>query len=72
MTFRHLFLLLVLASLAPAQTRKLSPRDLPPSAFKLIAVKVTGNQRYTPEEITEIAGLKLGQTVGDADFKAAS
>ena len=72
MTFRHLFLLLVLTSLAPAQTRKLSPRDLPSSAFKLIAVKVTGNQRYTPEEITEVAGLKLGQTVSDADFKAAS
>jgi outer membrane protein assembly factor BamA len=69
---RSLFLLLILASLAAAQTRKLSPKDLPPSAFKLISVKVSGNQRYTPQEITEIAGLKLGQTVSDADFKAAT
>ncbi len=70
---KHYVALLVLLSTlaAPAQTRKLSPRELAPSAFKLIAVKVTGNQRYTPEEITALAGLKLGQTVGDADFKLA-
>lgn len=72
MISRYLSLLLVLASFAPAQTRKLSPKDLPPSAFKLVAVKVTGTQRYTPQEITEVAGLQLGQTVGDADFKAAA
>ena len=71
MTLRSVSLLLVLASFASAQTRKLSPKDLPPSAFKLVSLKVTGNQRYTPDEITEISGLKLGQTVGDAEFKAA-
>jgi outer membrane protein assembly factor BamA len=64
------FLLLTLA--APAQTRKLTPKDLPPSAFKLIALTVTGNHRYSPQEITELAGLKLGQTVNDGDFKAAT
>ncbi len=65
-------LILLLSVVASAQTRKLAPKDLPPSAFKLIAVKVTGNQRYTPAEITEIAGLKVGQTVSEADFKAAA
>ena len=71
MKLRSAFLLVLLAT-AFAQTRKLSPRDLPPSAFKLISVKVTGNQRYSPEDITETTGLKLGQTVGDPDFKAAA
>lgn len=69
---RYLIFLLVLAWFASAQTRKLSPKDLPPSAFKLISVKVTGSQRYSSEEIAEIAGLKLGQTVSDADFKVAT
>jgi len=55
-----------------AQTRKLTPKDLPPSAFKLISVVVTGNHRYSSQEIAELAGLKLGETVSDADFKAAT
>lgn len=73
MKLRYFFLPLVLVSFhAPAQTRKLSPKELPPSDFKLISIKVTGSQRYTPEEITEVAGLKVGQTASDADFKAAT
>jgi outer membrane protein assembly factor BamA len=64
-------LVLLFTVAATAQTRKLSAKELPPSAFKLIAVNVTGNQRYTPQEITDLAGLKLGQTVGDSDFKLA-
>jgi outer membrane protein assembly factor BamA len=66
------FFLLFVSLAAPAQTRKVSPKDLPPSAFKLIAVTVTGNHRYSSQEITELAGLKLGQTVNDGDFKAAT
>jgi outer membrane protein assembly factor BamA len=70
---RLAFLLaLSLALFASAQTRKLSPKDLPPSAFKLVSVKVTGTTRYTPEEITEISGLKLGQSFTNDDFKAAT
>jgi outer membrane protein assembly factor BamA len=70
---RLVFLLIVLSALfAAAQTRKLSPKDLPPSAFKLVSVRVTGTTRYTPEEITEISGLKLGQTFTNDDFKAAT
>jgi outer membrane protein assembly factor BamA len=61
------------ASLLPAQTaRKSTPRALPPSAFKLIAVTVTGAKRYTPEQIIAASGLEHGQTVSDDDFKKAS
>ncbi len=60
------------AILSSAQTRKLSPKDLPPSAFKLISVKIAGRDRYTPEEITEAARLKIGETFTNDDFKAAT
>jgi outer membrane protein assembly factor BamA len=61
-------LLLVLPSLLLAQ----ATRKLPPSAFKLISVKVMGTKHYTPEEITAATGLQLGQTVSEDDFKRAS
>lgn len=63
-----LFILLA-CSLLAAQTRKLAKKDLPLSAFKLIAVKVTGTERYKPDEILGLAGLQIGQTVSDDDFK---
>ena len=52
-----------------AQTRKLTKKDLPPSAFKLISVKVSGTQRYNKDEIVAITGLQMGQTVDEDDFK---
>ena len=56
-----------------AQTpRKLSPKDLPPSAFKLISIKTTGTKRYKSEEIVAASGLQLGQTVSEDDFKKAA
>ncbi len=66
--------LLVVLSVIPsfAQTRKLSPKDLPPSAFKLISVKIAGTDGYTPEEIIEAARLKIGETFTNDDFKAAT
>lgn len=36
---------------------------------KLIALKVTGSQRYTETEVLPAAGLSLGQNVTEADFK---
>ena len=61
------------ASLAVAQTpRKLSPKELPPSAFKLISVKTTGTKRYKSEEIIAATGLQLGETVSEDDFKKAA
>jgi outer membrane protein assembly factor BamA len=60
-------------SSAVAQTpRKLSPKDLPPSAFKLISVKTTGTKRYKAEEIIAASGLQIGQTVSEDDFKEAA
>jgi outer membrane protein assembly factor BamA len=70
-------LALLLASIsfcsALAQTpRKLSPKDLPPSAFKLISVKTTGTKRYKSEEVIAASGLQIGQTVSEDDFKKAA
>ena len=60
-------------SSALAQTpRKPSPKELPPSAFKLISVKTTGTQRYKSEEIVAASGLQIGQTVSEDDFKKAA
>jgi len=56
-----------------AQTpRKLTPKDLPPSAFKLISIRTTGTKRYKSEEIIAATGLQLGQTVSEDDFKRAA
>jgi len=58
---------------ASAQTpRKLTPKELPPSAFKLVSVKATGTKRYKSEEIVAASGLQLGQTVSEDDFKKAA
>jgi len=59
-------------STALAQTpRKLSPKDLPPSAFKLIAIRVSGTKRYKPEDVIAATGLELQQTASEDDFKKA-
>jgi outer membrane protein assembly factor BamA len=56
-----------------AQTpRKLSKQELPPSAFKLISIKVTGATRYRPDEIIKASGLEMGQDVNEDDFKKAT
>ena len=56
-------------SFAFAQARKASSKDLPPSAFKLRSVKVTGTSRYKPEDVLRAAGLQLGQPIHDDDLK---
>lgn len=63
--------ILLFPSLLLAQTRK-PAKPLSPSAFKLIEIKVTGNSRYSPEEIIGASGLQIGQTVHEEDFKKAS
>ena len=70
---RRVFIFLCCASLLlSAQTRKLGTKDLPPSAFKLTSIKVTGNKNYSEEQIVRETGLRLGQTASDDDFKTAS
>jgi outer membrane protein assembly factor BamA len=55
-----------------AQTpRKSNPKELSPSAFKLISIKTTGTKRYKPEEVIAASGLRVGQTVSEDDFKKA-
>jgi outer membrane protein insertion porin family len=68
-------LVLLFASLSSAfgQTaRKQSPKELPPSAFKLIAIKTTGTKRYKSEEVVAASGLQIGTTVSEDDFKKAA
>jgi outer membrane protein assembly factor BamA len=68
-------LLLFLASLSfgfGQTARKQSPKELPPSAFKLISVKTTGTKRYKSEEIVAASGLQIGETVSEDDFKEAA
>ena len=63
--------LLLWAHAISAQTAKPSSK-LPPSASKLISIKVTGNQNFTEDQIVRESGLRVGQTATDDDFKAAS
>ncbi|HLW88182.1 MAG TPA: POTRA domain-containing protein [Terriglobales bacterium] len=53
-----------------AQTSKPAPKELPASAYQLLAIKVTGSERYKPEDIAAATGLQLGQTVHEEDFRA--
>src|SRR5690349_11338098 len=45
---------------------------MPPSAFRLISIRVTGSSRYQPEAVIAASGLSLGQTVSEDDFKQTS
>jgi outer membrane protein assembly factor BamA len=46
-------------------------KQLPPSAFRLVAVTVSGTERYKPEDVIRSAGLELGRTVHEDNFKDA-
>ena len=63
-------LVLLIAQVSSSQAGKPS-KQLPPSAFKLISVQVSGTKRYKPEDVARGCGLQLGQTVHDDDFKYA-
>jgi outer membrane protein insertion porin family len=62
---------LACASLLSAQAHKPS-KSASPAASKLISIKVTGSTRYRQEQIIAAAGLKLGQSVNEEDFKGVS
>ena len=61
----------LLVGISPAQTRKPATKELPPSAYKLLAVKVTGTKRYQPDDVIRAARLQLGETVHEDDVKDA-
>src|ERR1700730_12248145 len=56
---------LLLCLSAAAQTQ-------PPVSYKLIAVKVTGSQRFTSEEVAAASGLPIGTIAHEEDFKKAA
>jgi outer membrane protein assembly factor BamA len=67
-------LLLVLFCLtAGAQTRSgTTTKPLPPAAYKLIAVTVTGSKRFTQDEVAAASGLPMGTIAHEDDFKKAA
>ena len=67
---RRVLFLSLLVSAAAAQKPSTSKASSV-SAYKLIALKVTGTTRYTDKEILAASGLQLGQNAADGDFKEA-
>ena len=63
-----LFIAINATSLSGAQR---PAKSAPVASYQLLAVKVTGTQRYTEKEVVPASGLQLGQKVGEADFKEA-
>ncbi len=57
--------------LSAAAGQKQSTSSKAATAYKLIALKVTGTARYTDKEILAASGLQIGQNAADGDFKEA-
>jgi outer membrane protein assembly factor BamA len=68
---RFALCLSLLLSAAAAQKQPASGKASSVSAYKLIALKVTGTARYTDTEILAASGLQMGQNAADGDFKEA-
>ena len=49
-----------------------STHAMPPTAYQLIAVKVTGSKRFTREEVALASGLPIGTIAHEEDFKKAA
>jgi outer membrane protein insertion porin family len=49
-----------------------SMKSMPPSAYKLISVKVTGSKRFTQDEVAASSGLPVGTVFHEEDFKKAA
>jgi outer membrane protein assembly factor BamA len=64
-----LVLVLLLSIAVPAQIHQHSPKDHPPSAYKLVSIKVAGTKRYKPEDVIRATGLQLGQAVHKEDLE---
>ncbi|MFZ1129606.1 MAG: POTRA domain-containing protein [Terriglobales bacterium] len=66
-----LLCLSILLQAATGQKQPVHSQTASASAYKLIALKVTGTTRYTDQEILAASGLRLGQNAADGDFKEA-
>src|ERR1022692_1778100 len=72
---RWLLSSLLLCLSAAGQTQSppgTTTKPLPPAAYKLIAVKVTGSKRFTKEEVAAASGLPVGTVAHEDDFKKAA
>jgi outer membrane protein assembly factor BamA len=69
---QRLFVFLLLAAAALAQTtRKIAPKASS-VGHKLVAIHVTGTRRYTPEEVIAASGLEVGTVINEEDFQKAA
>ena len=64
--------LVLLPGLARPQTARKPQPKRQPGDQKLASIKVTGSQRYTPDEIIAASGLKIGDAATEDDFKKAT
>ena len=51
--------------------RKTAPKKTEISQWPIQSLSVEGNKNYTAQQILAVAGLKVGQTAGKAEFDAA-
>src|SRR5258708_28590736 len=65
-------LLVGMGCFAKAQTQSTNTRPMPASAYKLIAVKVTGTKRFTSDEVAAASGLPMGTIAHEDDFRKAA
>src|SRR5450631_1009331 len=54
-----------------AVPKKPAPAEVAPSKWPVETLTVEGNRKYTREQVLTVAGLKVGQLAGKADFEAA-
>ena len=57
---------------AAAQAQSTTTRPMPATAYKLIAVKVTGTKRFTSAEVAAASGLPVGTIAHEEDFRKAA
>ena len=57
---------------AAAQAQATAPHLMPATAYKLIAVKVTGTKRFTQQEVATASGLPVGTIAHEDDFRKAA
>jgi outer membrane protein assembly factor BamA len=64
--------MLCLSAFAQTQPQSGTTRPMPPTAYKLIAVNVTGSKRFTSDQIAAASGLPVGTVAHEEDFKKAA
>lgn len=55
-----------------AQAQSAAARQMPATAYKLVAVKVIGSKRFTQNEVAAASGLPVGTVAHEDDFRKAA